>query len=63
MAGNTAEIILKRNPGQGNVKGIKLVFKNDTTSYIYEELIEIEELGIALFNIDLIGQLISPKKS
>lgn len=60
LVGNSVQIIVKRNPGQGNVEGLKFVFKNNTGSYSHTEVIELDELDTRSFNIDLSGNIINP---
>ena len=50
-----AEVRVKRNPGEGNLTGIKFIVEDPRTTEVFEErFIRFEELAEKTFNIDLL---------
>jgi hypothetical protein len=53
---NNATIVIKRNPGVGNLEGIKLIFNDGSNSEIFEERnLILQELGEKTFSYILIN--------
>ena len=50
---NTISILVKRNPGRGDVSGFKFVFKNETETEIHTKNIAMTELEERLFTFTL----------
>ncbi len=50
---DTISMDVKRNPGKGDLTGIKFIFNNGAISQVFEEDIVLNELGQVHFNFDL----------
>ncbi len=50
--GEMIDVTVKRNPGKGDMTGIKFVLKNDTTSVAVVENVSLNELESKTFNIN-----------
>ena len=60
LNGNILNIIVQRNPGEGNLTGVLIKVTKGKESYSYEKQGEIKELGIKSYSIDLSGRVANP---